>query len=182
MPGEGAGYMTEMIPYYRVKLAMFYDLELRDWKAAAALEPVAGSPATVGMDVDWARAVGHGRLHEAAAAKADLAKYDAELAEVKAGPQAYQVEGNGVQIERDEMLGWVAFAEGNPVEAAGDLRRAADLQDKVGQGEVDIPAREMLADMLLDSGHPKEALAEYQVALRLESESVEWLVQRWARG
>jgi tetratricopeptide (TPR) repeat protein len=41
------------------------------------------------------------------------------------------------------------------------------MQDKVGQGEVDIPAREMLADLLLESGHAKDALAEYQVALRL---------------
>jgi tetratricopeptide (TPR) repeat protein len=47
------------------------------------------------------------------------------------------------------------------------MRAAADLQDKVGQGEVDIPAREMLADMLLSLGRPKEALAEYEVALRL---------------
>jgi hypothetical protein len=31
------------------------------------------------------------------------------------------------------------------------MRAAADLPDKVGQGEVDIPAREMLADMLLES-------------------------------
>jgi tetratricopeptide (TPR) repeat protein len=47
------------------------------------------------------------------------------------------------------------------------MRAAADIQDKVGQGEVDIPAREMLADMLLDFGKPKEALAEYEVALKL---------------
>jgi len=47
------------------------------------------------------------------------------------------------------------------------MRAAADLQDKVGQGEVDIPAREMLADMLLEFREPKQALAEYEVALKL---------------
>ena len=47
------------------------------------------------------------------------------------------------------------------------MRAAADLQDKVGQGEVDIPAREMLADMLLEFGTPQQALAEYEVALKL---------------
>jgi tetratricopeptide (TPR) repeat protein len=41
------------------------------------------------------------------------------------------------------------------------------LQDKVGQGEVDIPAREMLADMQLEFGHPQQALTEYEVALKL---------------
>jgi tetratricopeptide (TPR) repeat protein len=167
MPGMGANYMAGMVPYYRVKMQIFYDLELRDWKSAAALQPVPGSSSEVAMMVDWARAIAHGRLHEADAARSDLAKYDASLAEAKAGPEAYRVEGNGVQIERGEMLGWTAFAEGKPVEAAADLRKAADLQDKVGQGEVDIPAREMLADLLLESGRPKDALAEYEVALRL---------------
>ena len=47
------------------------------------------------------------------------------------------------------------------------MREAADLQDKVGQGEVDIPAREMLADMLLEFHHPDQALAEYERALVL---------------
>jgi tetratricopeptide (TPR) repeat protein len=46
------------------------------------------------------------------------------------------------------------------------MRAAADLQDKVGQGEVDIPAREMLADMLLELNQPKQALIEYQAALK----------------
>ncbi len=167
MPGMGAGYMAGMVPNYRVKLPIFYDLETRDWTAAAALEPVAGTSPEVAMLVDWAHAIAHGRLHQAAAAKADLARYDAALDEVKKGPSAYVAEGNGVKIERDEMLGWVAFAEGKTVEAAADLRRAADLQDKVGQNEVDVPAREMLADVLLDAGHAKAALVEYEAALRL---------------
>ena len=47
------------------------------------------------------------------------------------------------------------------------MREAADLQDKVGQGEVDIPAREMLVDMLLELHHPDQALAEYSQALAL---------------
>jgi tetratricopeptide (TPR) repeat protein len=156
-----------MVPYYRLKMPIFYDLERRDWRAAEALEPVAGSTQEVAMMVDWAHAIAHGRLHEADAAKADLAHYDASLAKVKAGPDAYQVEGNGVTIEREEMLGWTEFAEGKNAEAAAELRSAADLQDKVGQGEVDIPAREMLADMLLEAKRPKEALEEYRQALKL---------------
>ena len=48
------------------------------------------------------------------------------------------------------MLAWAAFAKGDEAEALKQMRESADLQDKVGQGEVDIPAREMLADMLLE--------------------------------
>jgi tetratricopeptide (TPR) repeat protein len=60
-----------------------------------------------------------------------------------------------------------AFAKGDAAEAAQQMRASADLQDKVGQGEVDIPAREMLADILLESGHPQEALVEFKQALQL---------------
>ena len=47
------------------------------------------------------------------------------------------------------------------------MRESADLQDKVGQAEVDIPAREMLGDMLLELGLPQQALGEYSQALAL---------------
>ena len=47
------------------------------------------------------------------------------------------------------------------------MRKAADEQDKLGQAEVDLPAREMLGDMLMELKRPKEALVEYKVALTL---------------
>ena len=47
------------------------------------------------------------------------------------------------------------------------MRASADLQDKVGQGEVDIPAREMLADMLLEFHEPQQALVESDAALKM---------------
>jgi tetratricopeptide (TPR) repeat protein len=65
------------------------------------------------------------------------------------------------------MLAWIAFAEGNAAQSLQQMRDSADLQDKVGQGEVDIPAREMLADILLELGRPREALVEYKQALTL---------------
>jgi tetratricopeptide (TPR) repeat protein len=40
-----------------------------------------------------------------------------------------------------------------------------DRQARIGKGEVEIPAREMLADMLLLSGRPEEALRQYQQSL-----------------
>ncbi|MGA7159067.1 MAG: hypothetical protein WBY53_19635 [Acidobacteriaceae bacterium] len=167
MPGGGMAYMTGMVPYYRVKLAGFYALEMRDWKTAEAMEPVAGSPDDVKMLVEWVRVLADGQMKDGAKAKADLAKYDAYLAAVKSGKDAYEVDGAGTTIQREEMVGWAAFAAGDGDVAVGSMRAAANLQDKVGQAEVDIPAREMLANMLLDLGRPKEALAEYAVALRL---------------
>jgi len=167
MQGMGAGYMAGMIPYYRLKLPGFYALEMHEWKAASGIEPVAGTrPATATLAY-WLRVVGDGHLKEPEKARADLAKYDALVAEVQKSKDAYELEGTGTKIERNEMVAWVAYAEGNQEAALMAMRAAADLQDQVGQGEVDIPAREMLADMLLDFGKPKEALAEYAVALKL---------------
>src|SRR6185312_14671135 len=73
----------------------------------------------------------------------------------------------GAKIRRGEMLAWLAFAARNTAEAIKQMRSSADLQDKVGQGEVDIPAREMLGDMLLEAGRAQEALVEYKQAMKL---------------
>ena len=87
--------------------------------------------------------------------------------EVRKGRHAYFADSTGARIRHEEMLAWVAYAGGNTAEAFEHMRAGADLQDRVGQGEVDIPSREMLADMLLESGQPKQALVEYGQAMKL---------------
>jgi tetratricopeptide (TPR) repeat protein len=167
MPGLGMRSMADMVPYYRTKLPVFYALEMRDWQTAAAMEPVAGSTPQTSTLVYWARSIAHGHLHQAEQAQADLAKYDELIAEIRKGKDAYEAEGTGTTLTRAEIAAWAAFAANKQEDALKSMRSAADLQDKVGQGEVDIPAREMLADMLLEFGRPKEAMAEYAVALKL---------------
>jgi len=63
---------------------------------------------------------------------------------------------------------WAAYAAGNSEEAVRLLRAVADDQDKVGKAETELPAREMLADMLLDLQRPQEALTEYEISLRTD--------------
>ena len=167
MPGMGAGYMHGMIAYYTSKLPIFYALEMRDWKSAAAFEPPAGSPPDVATLTIWARAIAHGHLHQPAEAVADLHRYHALLDEIRKGKNAYLADATDVKIQQEEIVAWVHFAEDKQEGALEHMRAASDLQDKVGQGEVDIPAREMLADMLLELHRPQQALAEYEVALKL---------------
>ena len=167
MSDMGDHYMTGMFPYYRTKLPIFYNLELRDWKTAAALQAVAGAPPESQTLTYWARTVASGHLHQAQQAQVDLSDYDALMAKIKQGRHAYFADSTAARIQRGEMLAWIAFAENNPADALKRMGEAADLQDKVGQGEVDIPAREMLADILLELGRPQDALAEYQKALAL---------------
>jgi tetratricopeptide (TPR) repeat protein len=167
MQGAGGAHMEGMVPNYRVKLAGFYALEMHDWKTAAAIEPMAGSPADVATLAYWVRALADGHLKEPEKAKTDLAKYDESIAAIRKGKDAYEADGPGTKIQRGEMVAWAAYAAGDQAEALKAMRAAADLQDKVGQGEVDIPAREMVGDMLLELGRPKEALGEYAVSLKL---------------
>ena len=167
MSDMGDHYMTGMFPYYRTKLPIIYNLELRDWKTAAVLQAVAGAPPESQTLTYWARTVAAGHLHQAQQAQADLADYDALMVKIKQGRHAYFADSTGARIERGEMLAWIAFAANNPADALKRMQEAADLQDKVGQGEVDIPAREMLADILLELGRPQDALVEYKKALTL---------------
>ncbi len=166
MPGEGA-HMDGMVDYYNGKFPVFYTLEMRDWEAASALKPQPGSLPQIETMTWWARAIADGHLQRPEQAQADLAKYDALIAEVRKGKHAYYADSTGAAILRDEIAAWASYASGRNDEALKQMRTAADLQDKVGQGEVDNPAREMLGDMLLDLGDPQRALAEYRVATRL---------------
>ncbi|MGB8028911.1 MAG: hypothetical protein WCF30_04520 [Terracidiphilus sp.] len=167
MPSMASTRMEGMTGYYRTKFPVFYALEMRDWNAASRLGPVPGALPEDATMTWWARAIGDGHLHHAEQARADLAQYDALMIEVGRGRHAYYADSTGAQIGRDEIAAWASFAAGRQDDALRHMRDAADLQDKVGQGEVDIPAREMLADMMLESHRPQEALAEYRVALKL---------------
>jgi tetratricopeptide (TPR) repeat protein len=154
-------YMFGMFPNYRVRLPIFFALETRNWTSAMAIEPIKDAPPYTQTQVYWARVIAAGHLHKSQQAKGDLAAFDALTAKIGNSGST------GSQVGRGEMVAWIAYAEGNVAEAVRQMRETADLQDKVGQGEVDIPAREMLADMLLESGQPQKALVEYKQDLQL---------------
>jgi tetratricopeptide (TPR) repeat protein len=164
MSEMGEHYMAGMFPWYRTEMPVIYDLEMRDWKSAAAREPVKDAPPDTQILTYWARAVAQGHLRQPQQAEASLAEYDARLAQSK---NAYVADSTRTRVEHGEMQAWVAYAAGDSDAALKSMRESADLQDQVGQGEVDIPAREMLADMLLELNKPQAALVEYKRALVL---------------
>jgi hypothetical protein len=65
-----------------------------------------------------------------------------------------------------EAQAWLAFAQGKADQAVKELRAAADRQDKNGGDSGGIPAREMLADILLKAKRTADVLAEYKVVLK----------------
>jgi tetratricopeptide (TPR) repeat protein len=143
-----------------------YALERRQWKEALALQPSADALPYVQLVTYWGRAVAAGHLHDAVAAQDALKHYDEQLEATRKGPRSYYV--SGLKDEHEEVQAWAAYAAGKSDDAIHLLRAVSDDQDKVGKGETALPAREMLADMLLDLQRPQEALDEYEISLRTD--------------
>jgi tetratricopeptide (TPR) repeat protein len=143
-----------------------FALERRQWKEALGLQPTAGAAPDVRLVTYWGRAVAAGHLRDAVAAQDALQHYDELLEATRKGPRPYLV--NGLKNEHQVVQAWAAYAAGNSEEAVRLLRAVADDQDKVGKAETELPAREMLADMLLDLQRSQEALTEYEISLRTD--------------
>ena len=155
-----------ILGYVNAHFPALYALETRQWKAAEALEPPAGAEPHDQAISYWARAVAAGHLRDVPAARKAVTQFDAMIEATRTGPQPFLV--NRMATNRDEARAWLAFAEGKNDEAIALLRKVADEQDQKGKGEVELPAREMLADILIEINRPQGALAEYEKSLRTD--------------
>ena len=150
----------------RAHFPALYVLETKNWKDAVALPPPTGAESDNAAITYWAQAVGAGHLRDAAAAGRANDQYNAMIEATRKGDKPYLVDD--MTTGRDEAAAWLAFAEGQNEEAIGLLKSVADKQDAIGKGEVELPAREMLADMLLELGRPQEALAQYEKSMKVD--------------
>lgn len=158
-----------MLEYYGFATAHFpalYALEMRHWSDLAALEPAAGATPDKQSITYWARTIGSAQMGDVEATRGNAKKFDAAEEATRQTKEAYTLDGP--DFPRGEVHAWLAFTEKKNDDALRQMREVADLQDKVGKREVDIPAREMLADMLLTLNRPQEALAEYESALKID--------------
>jgi len=147
-------------------------LERQNWAAAIALEPRspqsfpwASYPAVEAI-THFARALGAARSRRGALARQSLERL-AELRDSANASNAYW--GTQVEIQRLSAAAWLTLAEGQRSAALTTMRKAADLESStekhpVTPGEV-LPARELLGDMLLDTGDYAAAKKEYAATL-----------------
>jgi predicted Zn-dependent protease len=151
---------------HRAYLAARTALELHRWKEAAAL-PVPAIRKNWQDTTFWARAIGEARNGDVAGAESDIKELTQLVAdrEERSKKRGYTVSTEKATDLR-EAEAWLAFAKGKSDEALQELRAGADRQDKDGGESVGIPAREMLADMLMELKRPAEALAEYKTVLK----------------
>jgi tetratricopeptide (TPR) repeat protein len=147
-----------------------FALERGAWRDAAAL-PVSPSPVPYADAVThFARAIGAARSGDPAAAAGDIQRLAAlRDALSKAGDTYWSGQ---VDIQRQAAEGWAAFASGRRDEGIAMLRAAAQAEDASDKAAVTpgplAPARELLAEMLLEAGRPKDALAEFKATLERE--------------
>jgi tetratricopeptide (TPR) repeat protein len=152
-----------------------WTLERRDWKGAADLRlPVAELPwerySYAPATTYFAQAVGAARSGQLDRARVALENLkDVQVALASAPPPGYDWPSE-VEAMRLAAAAWIAYGEGRKDEAVLLARAGADLEDKTGKHPVTpgsvLPARELLADLLLAEGRPADALREYEGSLR----------------
>ena len=142
-----------------------YDLELRHWSDAAALQVVPGALPGDQSITYWARAIGAARSGDLSQAHKDLRQLEAIRKDLLAEGKTEFADAIAQEYQQAEA--WITHAEGNDDAAIATLRTIADKNDKLGDEPESIPAREMLADLLLEAKRPQQALAEYQTDLKL---------------
>lgn len=149
-----------------------FALERREWKEAAALPiPTIIDWAKVPYaeaNIHFARGIGGvraGDLSVARDAVSRLASIRQSLLDQKNAYWADQVE-----VQRLSVAAWIAHADKKDDEALNLMRAAADLEASTEKHPVTpgalIPARELLAELLLDLGKRDDALAEAQRVLK----------------
>jgi tetratricopeptide (TPR) repeat protein len=164
LPDIASDGMAMFMTYANVEFQDIYNLELHNWSTVLAVPEPPQCIVSAKYFRVWAQAIAAGHLRDAAAA--DTAAGSAQTlfdAVSKEGSPISQE----IQVTQSTITAWQSFAHNDDEKALQQIKMAADMQDRVGQAEVDIPAREMYADMLLIDHRPGEALAQYRTALQL---------------
>jgi tetratricopeptide (TPR) repeat protein len=151
-----------------------YALERRDWASAAALsEPAIGFPLErfpwAGAMIAYARALGYAQTGNIAGAEAEIGRLQSLEDKVKGGDTYW---ANQVEVQRLSAAGVLAHVQGDDKKAVALLRAAADLDATMDKHPATpssvLPARELLADLLLELDQSAAALTEYRAVLRTD--------------
>ena len=146
-------------------LEALYPIEMRDWAAASALTPQA-VPGTAEESMGyWAKAIGAAHLHQPDEVRKAVSAIEALHQKFVSDNKKDFAEATENDLKQAQA--WLSFAEGKYDAAIEALSPMADKEDALGDEPQGIPTREMIADILLETKHPQQALAEYQTDLKL---------------
>jgi len=163
-----------------------YTLERRQWAAAAKLtfvpKDLAWDKFPQAESITWfARGLGAARSGDVAEARRDLERLTALRDALTQAKNAYWAEQS--EIQRLAVAAWIAKAEAKTDEALALMRQSADREDATEKHPVTpgalFPAREMLADMLVELGQPAAGLVEIE---RSQKSDPNRLLGLWVAG
>jgi hypothetical protein len=155
------------------------------WSDAARLQafpdeldyPWASFPHAEAIRV-FARGLGSARSRNPAAARRELVRLEKLKADMLNAKLFYWADQAEIQIKAVEA--WTLRAEGQPDAALALMRDAADHEDRTDKSAVTPgpikPARELLAEMLMESKRPVQALAEFESVLAKEPRRLQALL------
>ena len=140
-------------------------LELHDWDKASDLPLTPGTEFGDDSITYLVRAIGAARRGHAEQARHNVGEIDDIYNQVVARKLPF---ADWLDRQRKEAKAWADHAEGKNDEAIGLVRPIADKEKPgVFAAMGDLPAREMLADMLLEMNRPEQALVEYEAELKV---------------
>jgi hypothetical protein len=152
-------------------------VERHRWSDATALALPAniltsGRYSSTEANLYFAHALGAARLRNLEAAREDLQRMTSLRDRLLENQDKYSSEQ--VNIQREAVGAWIAFAEGKKEEALSQMRAAADHDDSVDKLPVTpgpiVPARELLGEMLLETKQPAAALEAFETSMMFAPE------------
>ena len=154
--------------YANAAIPARYALERGDWQAANALQ-AANDTVPWAQAITW-MAIGIGSARSGKLEGASQAEHTlATLRDSSAGQSPYW--SNQIEVQRREVAAWISEKTGKTADAITLMRSAAELEESMDKHAVTpgamIPAREMLAELLLLHHRNSEALAEYETVLKI---------------
>jgi len=155
------------IGYAATAIPVRYAVERCQWADAASIVPPTEAPPHVTAIAVWARGLGLSRSGRSAEAHQEASRLRKIESQLRTAGNDYWATQVGIMAR--EVMAWSAHSNGNRVVAVAVMRAAADEEDAaeklpVTPGPI-LPAREQLADLLLEQGYPGQASKEFATAL-----------------
>jgi hypothetical protein len=156
--------------FARAAIPARYCLERRAWADAASLTPQPSPVPYADAITYFARGLGAAHIKDTATARSAIDALQRLRDQLNSIKESYWA--NQVEIQRQEVAAWLAFANGHPQDALTGMRAAAALEDQTEKNAITpgplAPARELLGELLLESKQPAAALQEFEATLTRE--------------
>jgi tetratricopeptide (TPR) repeat protein len=161
-PGLGSDNALAAIPAR-------YALERAAWTEAAALEPRSNINPYAQSITYFVRALGAMNTGDLDRARQDVAHIQEQAASYESKPDQKYWQSQ-TQLLLQAATAWLTLKQGDKPRALETMRAAAATDDAIEKSVAMEnrlePMRELLADMLLEAGQPREAQVEFQASLK----------------